>query len=278
MPQPHDQPDPAPQPEPAGPPEPARHLPRERRLEPQRAAILTKPTPPQTVAPAYELPRSQPSTPAAPPAIADPTVAMLERAKTDLNTGRLVEPANDCALYWARQLTQTGSPQGADIEQTVLTTMGQRISNARTTKNYISAIDDLNKLLLFYPRRTELVSLRSQIQSEQQHEAAEAQVKKFALQHRHVVVANDGSLQQAYCVGVLALAPDGTARFDCVGTFDPQGRCDHLVFPSGAIKEVKFLKNGLLHVATKHMGNFDYYGDAAALQGAYEGLGLLAGR
>jgi hypothetical protein len=278
IPQPHDQPDPTPQPEPAGPTEPARHLASERRPEPQRAAIRTNLTPSRQVAPSNEPPPSQPSTPAAPTATTDPTVVMLGRARTDLNTGRLVEPANDCALYWALQLTQTGSPQGADIEQTVLTTMGQRISNARATKNYISAIDDLNKLIRFYPSRTELVSLRSQIQNEQQHEAAEAQVKKFALQHRHVVVAGDGSLQQAFCVGVLELPPNGTARFDCVSTFDPQGRCDHLVFPRGAIKEVKFLKNGLLHVATRHMGNFDYYGDAAALQGAYEGLGLLAGR
>ena len=58
---------------------------------------------------------------------------------------------------------------------------------------------------------------------------------------------------------MLLVAPDGSARFDCTMTYDPQGRCDHAVFPAGTIKEVKFLRNGLLHVATTRTGNFDFY-------------------
>jgi hypothetical protein len=208
----------------------------------------------------------------------DPTGAMVERVRSDLGAGRLVEPANDCALYWARQLTQNGNPQGAMIEKSILETIGKRISEARASRNYGSAIEDLNNLIPFYPGRGELVTLRSQIQSEQRREASEAQLQKFVLQHRHILFANNGSMVQAYCVGVLVLAPDGTARFDCVNTFDPQGRCDHLAFPRGAIKEVKFLRNGLLHVATNHMGNYDFYGESAALQGAYEGLGGIASK
>ena len=203
---------------------------------------------------------------------------MLENAQAAFRAGRLIEPANDCALYWALQLKQNGSPQGATVEQSVLDTMQKRIYSARASKNYDSAIDDLNKLMQFYPGRNELVSLKSQILSEQQRQSAEAQLKKFVLQHRHLLVANNGNMVQAYCVGVLVLAPDGTARFDCVNTFDPQGRCDHVVFPGGTIKEVKFLRNGLLHVATNHMGNFDFYGAAVDLQGAYQGLGPMVGR
>lgn len=261
------------QPEPPSPPASTK------RSEPQRAAIVDKERLHQT-APSYAWPANQPSAPAlsAPPLPPDPSKAMLERARTDLNTGRLVEPTNDCALYWARQLTQNGNPQGADVERNVLAAMGTRISGARARKNYISAIDDLNKLIAFYPGNNELVSLRSQIQNEQQREAAEAQLQKFVLQHRHLLMANNGSMVQAYCVGVLVLAPDGTARFDCFNTFDPQGRCDHVAFTGGTIKEVKFLKNGLLHVATHHMGNFDFYGDFPVMQGAYQGLRLLASR
>jgi len=109
----------------------------------------------------------------------------------------------------------------------------------------------------------QLVSLKSRIESEQQRAAAEARLKKFVLQHRHVLVANDGNLVQAYCVGVLVIAPDGSGRFDCTNTVDPQGRCDHVAFAPGTIKQVKFLQNGLLQVATHHEGNFDFYGTPA---------------
>ena len=257
--------------------QPVAHLPVQQ-SEPQKAGMITRMSPQQQTTPAYQAPAAQTSAPAVQAPAPDPNAAMLERARLDLNSRRLIEPANDCALYWARQLTQIGNPQGAEIEQNVLSAMGKRISDAAASKNYISAIDDLNKLISFYPTRTELVSLRSQIQAQQQREVAEAQLKKFILEHRHIIFANNGAMQQAYCVGVLVLSPDGTARFDCINTFDPQGRCDHLVFPVGAIKNVKFMANGLLHVATRHAGNYDFYGEAAALQGAYQGLGLMATR
>ncbi len=208
----------------------------------------------------------------------DPSVAMLEKAHAELDTGRLIEPLTDCALYWALQLKQMGNLQGPDLEHSVLLAMEKRIQNSRAVRNYDAAIDDVNILMQFYPGRAQLVSLKSQIENEQQHQAVEAKLKRFTLQHRHLIVANNGNLVQAYCVGILLLAPDGTARFDCVNSFDPQGRCDHVEFPGGAIKEVKFLKNGVLHVATNHLGNFDFYGAAMDLQGAYQALGLMASR
>jgi hypothetical protein len=240
--------------------------------EPQKAAILHREPPAQPESGSYEAASNLSATASIAPTVPDPNLVMLEKARSALNAGRLVEPRSDCALYWVTQLKQNSSPLGADVEQNVLDAMQKRIYGARLTGNYDSAIDDVNKLMQFYPGRTELISLKSQILSQQQTQAAEARLKKFTLQHRHVVFANNGSMVQAYCVGVLILAPDGNARFDCINTFDPQGRCDHVVFPRGTIKDVKFLKNGLLHVATNHTGNFDFYGESLDLQGAYQAL------
>ena len=192
--------------------------------------------------------------------------------------GHLVEPRHDCALYWAQLLTQSGNLRGTNIEKYVLDTMERQIYSARANKDYDSAIDDVNRLTQFYPGSGELAALKSQIEREQQHQTTEAQLKRYILQHRHLIFADNGQMVQAYCVGVLLLASDGTARFDCTMTFDPQGRCDHVIFQTSMVKEVKFLKNGLLHVATNHMGNFDFYGEPTDLEGAYAGLGSLARR
>lgn len=245
----------------------------ESRQSPNASAFAARSNP---VQPAIKQPIT---TPPEPP---DPNVAMLQSARDAMSAGRLVEPRDDCALYWAQQLHRNGNPEGASIEKYVLDTMGRQIDGARVSKNYDLAIDDVNKLMQFYPGRSELMSLKVQIESEQVRQAlearAEAQVQRFFLQHRHLLFTNNGNMVQAYCVGVLVVAPDGSARFDCTMTFDPQGRCDHVEFVPGTIKEIKFLRNGLLHVATHHLGNFDFYGEAANLQGAYQGLRPLQGR
>jgi hypothetical protein len=230
------------------------------------------PTPQSAPAAQLAIERTAPEQSATP----DPTIAMVLNAQLAMSAGHLLEPMNDSALYWAQQLKQMGNLQGATVEKSVLDTIGRRIVDARQTKHYDSAIDLVNQLMQFYPARSELVSLKSQLETEQQQQASEAQLNRFVLQHRHVLFDNSGNMAQAYCVGVLVVAPDASARFDCTMTFDPQGRCDHVLLPTGSIKEVKFLKNGLLHIATHHSGNLDFYGDAANLQGAYQGLGALA--
>jgi hypothetical protein len=111
---------------------------------------------------------------------------------------------------------------------------------------------------------------------ERRRQLAEAKIRKFVVQHRHLLFDNAGNMVQAYCVGILAVAPDGNARFDCGTTFDPQGRCDHVAFLQGTIKDVKFLRNGLLHVATRGMGNYNFYAEGPDLQSAYQELGVLA--
>ena len=206
----------------------------------------------------------------------DPNLEMEQRAYADMAAGRLVEPANDCALYWAQQLKQRGDPKGAIMERSVLETMAREVDSARARGDYNSALQDVDRVMQFYPGSIPLAQLKSQIENERQRQLAAAQIRRFVLQHRHLIVTTNGQLAQGYCVGVLLVAPDGSARFDCTMTYDPQGRCDHAVFPAGTIKEVKFLRNGLLHVATTRTGNFDFYGAALDLQGAYQGLVALA--
>jgi hypothetical protein len=245
------------------------------KAEPQVLTVPTAQPQEKLLRPAVAQQAVVPQTVEQPAPPADPTIMMLANANEAVSSGRLAAPLNDCALYWARQLTQAGNPQGANVEKYVLDTMGKEIDSARASGNYNAAIQEVDSLAPFYPGSSQLAALRSKIETEQQSAVVQSQFKKFVVEHRHVLVANNGNLAQAYCVGVLTVAPNGMAGFECTVSFDPQGRCDHILFPVGAIKEVKFLKNGLLHVATTHMGNFDFYGDAPNLQGAYEGLGAL---
>jgi hypothetical protein len=255
--------------------------PAEPKIEPQRAALVHREAKGQE-APASYVPRgtSMAAAPASAQPVApppDPTVAMLDSARADISTGHLTEPASDCALAWALRAKQAGNVQGAAMESQILDLVGKKIVSERLARNYESAIADVNGLMSFYPGQEQLVSLKGQIEAEQQRVVAEAQLKRFVLQHRHILFANNGAMMQAYCVGILIVAPDGTARFDCTNTVDPQGRCDHVIFPSGSIKQVKMQKNGSLHVATNRLGNFDFYGAPTDLQGAYDGLTVIAG-
>ena len=255
--------------------------PSEPKVEPQRAALINREPTRQNALVSSESPRTAavatpaPAQPIAPPP--DPTMGMLENARSDISSGHLTQPSGDCALSWALQAKKAGNTQGAAMESQILDLVGKKVVSERAARNYQSAIADVDGLMSFYPGQEQLASLKAQILNEERSALAEAQLKKFVLQHRHVLFANNGAMMQAYCVGVLIIAPDGTARFDCTNSFDPQGRCDHVMFPSGSIKQVKLEKNGSLHVATHRMGNFDFYGVPGDLQGAYDGLTTAAG-
>jgi hypothetical protein len=106
-------------------------------------------------------------------------------------------------------------------------------------------------------------------QQEQQRRQteAQAQTRKFAVQHRH----GTGS---AFCTGIITIAPDGTARYDC-NTADSGGRCEHVTFLAGSLKEVTVRGDGSLHVATRQQGNFDFSGAEFAIKDAATALGTL---
>jgi hypothetical protein len=136
---------------------------------------------------------------------------------------------NDSALFWAQQLKQKANVQGVAMERSVLDTIGRQIVDARATKNYNSAIDLVNKLMQFYPARSELVSLKSQLENEQQQQAADSQLKKFVLQHRHVLFDNN-AIWRKPIVWEFSWSRQTVPVALTTMTFDLQGRCDHSFF------------------------------------------------
>jgi len=99
----------------------------------------------------------------------------------------------------------------------------------------------------------------------------------FVFRHQHINLLGPGNAIY-YCWGNLVVAPDGTIRYDCTGTNDPQGRCDHVVFPSGRLDEAKIRMDGGLHLAGKGLGKYDFYGSGAASREALAAVAPLVKR
>ena len=96
----------------------------------------------------------------------------------------------------------------------------------------------------------------------------------FSVAHRHIALFGPGSNAQYSCSGTLSVSPDGTVSYDCAQTDDPSGRCDHLSFASGSLKQVKIGFNGNLHLVSKR-GNFDFFGDGQSIKQAQEVIAPL---
>ena len=71
-----------------------------------------------------------------------------------------------------------------------------------------------------------------------------------------------------YCYGNLSVSPDGTVAYDCNRTDDPSGRCDHISFASGSLKQAKIGFAGTLHIEGKKQGKFDFEGNRSDLSQA----------
>jgi len=152
------------------------------------------------------------------------------------------------------------------------------IGAARQSHLYDQAQAELYQLASSFPEHSELRQMQDDIhqeqqrytqQAEEQRRQAElqAQTKKFAVQHRH---GAGGS----FCTGTITVTSDGAAKYDC-STGDSGGRCEHVVFGAGSLKEVKLKGDGSLHVATRGQGNFDFSGAEFALKDAATALGPL---
>lgn len=99
----------------------------------------------------------------------------------------------------------------------------------------------------------------------------------FHVRHRHISLTGPGSDAIYYCSGELSVSADGTVRYDCTQTDDPSGRCEHVAFSSGSLKQAKIGYGGILHLASKGQGNADFYGDPSTLQQALAAIAPLAG-
>jgi hypothetical protein len=98
----------------------------------------------------------------------------------------------------------------------------------------------------------------------------------FSVKHRHSVFWNPGTSDvEYYCSGTLSVTPDGTVAYECTQTDDPSGRCEHLSFAPGSLKQVKIGLAGNLHLASKTQGNFDFYGNRNDIKQAQAAIAPL---
>ena len=97
----------------------------------------------------------------------------------------------------------------------------------------------------------------------------------FSVRHRHRLMDQNWNIIDYYCSGTLSVSADGTVTYDCTQTEDPRGRCEHLSFPPGALKEAKVGFGGNLHLASKKQGNFDLYGNADDIKQAQAAIAPL---
>lgn len=92
---------------------------------------------------------------------------------------------------------------------------------------------------------------------------------RFSVRHRHSLWQTSDSLVH-YCSGTLSVFPDGTVAYDCEQTDDPSGRCDHVSFAPGSLKQAKIGFAGVLHIESKDQGKFDFFGKSEDLKQALE--------
>ncbi|HEX3095274.1 MAG TPA: hypothetical protein VHW72_21725 [Candidatus Angelobacter sp.] len=198
-----------------------------------------------------------------------------------------IDPPDNSALYWARTAGAHGDPAANQMEAQVLDKMLATVQAERASQDYDSAIMLTSRLMQLFPDRTDLRQLGSSLgeerqgytrQQEEHRKATEARAatKKFVLRHRHVMGLQGFQPVYGFCEGILRITPDGVARFDCTRG-DARGRCHHVVFSSGDIREVQLKNDGTLHLGARS-GNFDFQGDNAAVQGATEALRTLSSK
>ena len=199
-------------------------------------------------------------------------------AEQALAASQFLNPPDSSALFWARKAKALGDPGAAQIEQQVFAKQLADITASRQGHNYEQARAQLYQLASNFPDHTELRQMQDDIQQDQQRYTQQmeeqsrqtelrTQVKKFAVQHRH----GTGS---SFCTGVITVDPDGVAHYDC-STADSGGRCEHVTFATGTLKEVKVRGDGSLHVATRQSGNFDFVGSGGSIKDAATALGAL---
>ena len=198
-----------------------------------------------------------------------------------LAAAQYLTPAEGSALFWARKAKALGDPGAGQIEQQVFTKQMADISAARQSHLYDRAQAQLYTLASNFPDHTELRQMQDDIHQDQQHYAQQmaekrrqtellAQTKKFPVQHRHGV---GGS----FCTGIITVTPDGVAKYDCT-TGDSGGRCEHVVFAPGSLKEVKLRGDGSLHIGTHQQGNYDFSGGDFTIKDAASTLAPLVKR
>lgn len=188
-----------------------------------------------------------------------------------MTQNRILEPRNDCALYWAILARQGGSPDGAAIENQIITFERAQIKTLYAQRNLQGADSIVTDMLAFYPGNQELLQDKTTI--EQAGGGAPGAARRFLVNHRHINW--ERGAQQAYCQGTLTIGSDGSVSYYCTKTFDPTGRCDRVTFPKGSIKSAK-MAGTELHLEVDHQGNWDFFGANTDIAAAYQAIAPLA--
>ncbi len=232
---------------------------------------------------------AQPATPAQPPPAApsgggsqpaqpaaSPAANAAQTARAEMAQNRILEPHNDCALFWAITARQGGSADGAAIENQIINFEMGQIKLLYSQKNLEGAGGIVNDMLAFYPGNPQLLQDKATIEQASGGGAgggATGTARRFVVNHRHVNWEHGA--QQDYCQGTLTIGGDGTVSYYCTRTFDPSGRCDRVTFPKGSIKSAK-MSGTELHLEVDHQGNWDFFGPTNDIQAAFQAISPLA--
>jgi len=236
-----------------------------------------------------EQPSNPQTSPAPPPAPVRPAWKDAhDSAQRALSSGAFRQ-----AVTEARRARAQGDPTAQGLEEQALEGLLRGVHASRQARDYAAALVKVSSLIELFPNRSDLLQLKQSIQQEQQQyaqqqieeqrraeqerqrQAYEARLRRFTFTHRHVVMGQDGKIYNFYCQGILSVSPEGVVQYDCQRTNDPQGRCDHVTWAQGTIRQAKVSRDGSLHLATSS-GNFDMYGNAGDVQQAVAAISPLA--
>lgn len=192
-----------------------------------------------------------------------------------MSQNRILEPRNDCALYWAIIARQGGSPDGAAIENQIINYEMAQIKLLYSQRNLDGAASIVNDMLAFYPGNPQLLQDKATLEQAAGGGGggAPGAARRILVNHRHINLLRGG--QQAYCQGTLTIGSDGSVSYYCTRTFDPSGRCDRVTFQKGSIKTAK-MAGTELHLEVNGQGNWDFFGAANDIAAAFQAIEPLA--
>lgn len=92
---------------------------------------------------------------------------LVSKAKAAMARGDLTEPSQDNALKWAREARVYGSGEGASVENQIYAELLNSVEDSRKATDYATALQKLDQMILLFPNRNSLPTLRAAIRKEQ---------------------------------------------------------------------------------------------------------------
>jgi hypothetical protein len=92
---------------------------------------------------------------------------LVSKAKAAMARGDLTEPSQDNALKWAREARVYGSGEGASIENQIYAELLNSVEESRKAADYATALQKIDRMILLFPNRNSLPTLKAAIRKEQ---------------------------------------------------------------------------------------------------------------